>query len=109
MILLARSWRALVGAAALALAACQVAPPVPTPSVAPPVPPTPAPAVAQIVYTAVPFDALPGWSADAQDEAWPALLAGCRALEAGATRDLWSAACRDAAALPAPDRASARA
>jgi len=108
---LARPWHALVAPlGALALAACQLAPPAPVTPVAPVAPPVAAPAVPRVAYTPVPFDALPGWSADAQDAAWPALLAGCRALVAAdATRAPWSGPCNDAAALPAPDRASARA
>ena len=96
----------------VAVAACQVAPVTPPATIAPPATAAPPPfaSTGRVVYTPVAFDALPGWTADSLDAAWPALLVGCRALLAGAsTRDLWAATCNDAAALPAPDGAAARA
>src|SRR5438270_13806269 len=107
---LVRASRALLAVlASLALVACQLAP------VAPVAPPAPAPApppqeTGRVAYQPVAFAAVPGWTADAQDAAWPALLAGCRALVgAASTRDVWAVPCSDAAALPAPDTATARA
>src|SRR5690242_7387720 len=96
--------RVLAVAGALLLSACQ------TPPVAPPAPVAPAAATGRVLYTPVGYDALPGWSSDAMDAAWPALLVQCRALVNGAaTRDAWTPACNDAAAMGAPDAASARA
>ena len=96
--------RVLALAGTLLLAACQTTP------VAPPARPSPPAATGRVVYTPVAYDALPGWSSDAQDAAWPALLAGCRALvDAPATRDAWTPICNDAAAAGAPDAAAARA
>ena len=103
----ARATRSAVAATVLLLAAaCQTLPPP-----APPVPPTPpAPPRTDAVYVPVPFDRLPGWSADAHDAAWPAFLVGCRALLARPTvAATWRAPCDAAAALPAPDAAAARA
>ena len=95
--------RALALACALIVAACQAPPVKPPAPVAPPV-------TGRVVYQPVGYDALPGWSADAVEAAWPAFLVGCRALLAApATRDLWNAPCQDAAALPEPDASAARA
>lgn len=83
--------------AACALAACQIAP------VTPPAPPAPA-------YAAVAFDTIPGWRADAVAQAWPALLATCKAMLARPSRaGAWQAPCSDAAQLPTePDDDAAR-
>jgi len=95
--------RALALACALVLAACQA------PQVKPPSPPAPA-ATGRAAYEAVAFAALPGWSSDAVDAAWPAFLVGCRALLAApSTREAWNAPCADAAAMSAPDTPAARA
>jgi membrane-bound lytic murein transglycosylase A len=48
---------------------------------------------------------VPGWTADRQAEAWPALIAGCEKL---AARPDWQSICAEATALPAPDDAQAR-
>jgi membrane-bound lytic murein transglycosylase A len=94
--------RACAAALALFAAACQTLPP-PAPT------PTPAPRT-DAVYAPVPFDRLPGWSSDALDAAWPALLVGCRALLAKpATAATWRTPCDAAAAMPTPDAAAARA
>jgi len=103
----ARAMRGATAAAVLLLAAaCQTLPPL-----APPVPPTPpAPPRTDAVYVPVPFDRLPGWSADPLDAAWPAFLVGCRALLARpAVAATWRVPCDAAAARPAPDAATARA
>jgi membrane-bound lytic murein transglycosylase A len=94
--------RALATLATLAVAACQVVP------VAPPAPTRP-PATGIAVYTPVDFAALPGWASDDPAAAWPAFLAGCRALVASdATRPLWQPPCDAAAAMAEPDAATAR-
>jgi membrane-bound lytic murein transglycosylase A len=93
---LARGWCI---AAACALAACQVAP------VAPPAPAPAAPARA--VYTPVDFSALPGWTTDAVEAAWPAFLVGCRALLARGD-PVWQPPCTAASELDPRDSAAAR-
>ena len=104
---LSRVRRAAIAAGcALALAACQLAPVAPPPAVAP----TPPATTGGAVYTPVAFQELPGWTADAQEAAWPAFLVGCRALQgAPEPRALWGGACADAASLATPDTATARA
>jgi membrane-bound lytic murein transglycosylase A len=97
--------RALCIGAALCLVACQMPPVAPTrPVSAPPAAP------AHAVYTPAEFSALPGWSDDAIEAAWPAFLVGCRALLAGeSTRAIWQAPCGAAAEIEGPDTASVRA
>jgi membrane-bound lytic murein transglycosylase A len=51
------------------------------------------------------FAALPGWAADDQSEAWPALLASCAVLDKKAE---WRLACAQARALGRPDAQVAR-
>ena len=46
------------------------------------------------------------WNDDAVAEVWPALLAGCSTLR---RQSAWQSVCADAAAMPAPDNATARA
>ena len=58
------------------------------------------------VYQEVAFSDIPGWRDGEQAAAWSALLASCQALR---FREAWRAACLDAAAMPAPDDAAARA
>ena len=82
--------RAMLLVATMALAACVTAPP------APPTPPRPAPAAPSLParYTAVGFDALPGWRDDTQAAAWSAFLVGCKALLADARHaPTWQAPC----------------
>jgi membrane-bound lytic murein transglycosylase A len=96
---------------ALLLSACGVIPPVqppaplPTPIPTPPAPiPTPAgayPTLKPVNWAAVTF-----WQDDALMEAWPALLQSCSTLGKQAA---WQAVCAEAAAMPAPDNATARA
>lgn len=102
---------------ALSLAACAVRPPV-EPTAPPPVPtpaPTPVPAptpplpTAPQVYPtlkAVSWTDLPFWPAEQASAAWPAFLQGCTTL---VKRSAWQASCAEAAAMPAPDDAAARA
>jgi membrane-bound lytic murein transglycosylase A len=86
-------------ASALALAACQVAPPVP------PKPPEPP----RVMFSRVAFDALPGWRDDAIHAAWPAFLIGCRALVAAPkTQPPWRAPCAAAEAVDGRDPAAVR-
>ena len=75
---------AIVAFVAVAIAACQVAPPAA---------PTPA-APQRAVFLPVGFDALPGWQDDRIDAAWPAFLIGCRALTAAQKpQALWQKPC----------------
>lgn len=69
----------------------------PRPPVAPP--PTP-------VLTPVAWSAVEGWADNDAAGAWPALIAGCKAL---ARQPAWTAVCEAAARLEAPDDAAARA
>ena len=74
-------------ALSLLLAACQTPVPTPTPSR----PPTAAPRVA---YTPAAWTALPGWSTDTVEAAWPAFRIGCRALLANVrTQAIWNGPC----------------
>src|SRR5690348_9645738 len=89
---------ALYVVVAFGLSACQVAPVKPPPArVAP----------AHAVYTPVAFDALPGWSSDAIDAAWPAFMIGCRALLDRAD-PVWQAPCSAASEVDPVDAAAAR-
>ncbi len=95
--------RALAYALALLAAGCVTAPPErPPPAVAPSLP-------AQ--YRSVAFAALPGWSDDRVQDAWPAFRVGCIALTrpAAADRALWTPACTAADAVDAQDGAAIRA
>ena len=97
--------------AALVLVAGCVTTPVPAPPVTPPTPP-PAPEAASLppVFSAAPWSALPGWSEDRVEEAWPAWLVSCRALLArAARREAWREPCEAAAAVDARNRAEVRA
>ena len=100
-----RRWA--IAALGALVAACQVAPPTPSPTI--PQPPVQPEAQARVVYAPVAFATLPGWSADAVEAAWPALLATCKAFAAMPARAAaWQAPCTAAADLAAPDTASAR-
>lgn len=101
----------LFGAALLA--GCVTAPPpaVAPPTVAPPaaVPPPAAPSL-PAVYRPAPWSALPGWSDDEVQSAWPAFRVGCRALVAAAVKQaLWQSTCNTAAALDGRHPAAVRA
>ena len=75
----------------------------------PPVPSPPAPPQAA-TYHAVAWSALPGWGDDSLHEAWPAFIAGCRALVASPTRQaLWQPACTAAAAIDGNSNGAVRA
>ncbi|MGE5169831.1 MAG: murein transglycosylase A [Rudaea sp.] len=81
-----------------ALAGCQIVPAPPT--VPPPV---------HAVYTATTFGALPGWSDDRPQEAWPAFRVGCAALVArAASRSPWAAPCAAAEDVDEQDGGAVR-
>lgn len=95
--------------AAVILAGCVTAPPAP-PKPSPPSPPAPDTASLPPRFQAEPWSALPGWSEDRVEEAWPAWLVSCRAMLARpAKRETWSAPCEAAAGVDARDRAAVRA
>jgi membrane-bound lytic murein transglycosylase A len=83
------------------------APPVvPTPPAvpSPPAPPLPA------TYRTAAWSALPGWGDDPIHEAWPAYIAGCRALVASPTRQaLWQPACAAATRIDGNSTGAVRA
>jgi membrane-bound lytic murein transglycosylase A len=79
---------------ALALAGCQVTPPVVTPPAGPP----------HAVFTQATYTELPGWNDDHIAAAWPAFRVGCKTLEARArTADVWRSVCDQAATIDGPD------
>lgn len=97
-----------VALAALVVAGCQTLPP-PAPAPAPPAP-TPPVENPRATFTPVPWNALPGWSADKVNAAWPAFLIGCRALLANPrTQPLWQAPCTTAAGINGGDAQAVRA
>jgi membrane-bound lytic murein transglycosylase A len=103
--------RAVLFAAAFAtIAGCVTAPPVPPTTVTPPPVTTPtAPTSLPAKYVPVAWTALPGWTDDRVDEAWPAFRVGCAALIApGATSALWQVPCTDAASVSPIDRTAVR-
>lgn len=78
----------------LALAGCQVAPPVVTPPAGPP----------HAVFTRTNYAELPGWNDDRVAAAWPAFRVGCKALVARArTADVWRSVCDQAASIDGRD------
>jgi membrane-bound lytic murein transglycosylase A len=84
---------------ALALAGCQVVPPVVQPPRGP----------ARAVFTPATYAELPGWSTDRVQEAWPAFRVGCEALVARArTQPLWQAPCAAGETVDAQDASSVR-
>ena len=91
------------------LTACSSVPPEKSPAPAPaePLPAmtekTPLPVSAALHPST--FVALPGWGADDQSQAWPALLASCAIL--GRRAD-WKLPCEQAQAVPHPDAQQAR-
>lgn len=91
---------------AVLLAGCAIAPPAPPPAVIAPTPGAPPPFVS---YLPVGWSALPGWSDDRAQDAWPAFRVGCRSLvDADRTRERWLEACTAAAAIEPVDSASVR-
>jgi membrane-bound lytic murein transglycosylase A len=92
---------------ALGIAGCQtVAPPAP----APPAPTAPAPTAPRATFTPVDWSALPGWSTDRVEAAWPAYLVGCRALLAEPrSQPLWQVPCAAAATVDSRDPRAVRA
>jgi membrane-bound lytic murein transglycosylase A len=97
----------LLGAGAAALAVIMVPRPAPPPA-APP----------KLVLQIARFADLPGWTEDAQDQAWPALRLSCeRVMKRKPDTDLgiggiaanWTGVCAEALALEAPDAATVRA
>jgi membrane-bound lytic murein transglycosylase A len=102
---------------ALSPIACAVHPPAgPTsvPAEAMPAPAEPPPSAPLLPTTpqaypnlrAVDWADLPSWQAEQASAAWPAFLRGCTTL---ARRSAWQASCSEAAAMPVPDDATARA
>ena len=79
------------------LAGCSTTPPREPPAV-PAEPP-------QLRFEAVGWDALPGWQQDRMAEAWPALLASCRAPRMATA---WRMFCADAATLAPQDMVAQR-
>ena len=106
---------AVVALAFLAAGCVSVAPEIAPPPVVPPVtvPPVAPPPVPSLPasYRPVTFSALPGWSEDRVQDAWPAFRVGCTALvkPEAATRALWSAVCAAADAVDASNPAAIRA
>jgi membrane-bound lytic murein transglycosylase A len=91
--------RSALVAVALALAGCQVVPPVVQPPRGP----------ARAVFTPATYAELPGWSTDRVQEAWPAFRVGCEALVARArTQPLWQAPCAAGETVDAQDASSVR-
>ena len=101
---------------AVLLSACGVIPPTETPAPLPVPLPTPP---AQVPPSALPTPAgtyptlkpvgwadVSFWKDDAVKDVWPALLQSCSTL---GKQTAWQAVCADAAAMPAPDEAAARA
>jgi membrane-bound lytic murein transglycosylase A len=100
--------RRLFAAVLVVLAGCATPPPAPVPAPSPP--PAPAPSGPPVVFTPAAWSDLPGWSTDRADDAWPAVLAGCRALLADARRaPPWRTVCDAAATADIRDAAAARA
>ena len=91
-----RALRGLALTALCALAGCEIAPP------RPPGPP-------HAMFTATTFAALPGWSDDRVDAAWPAFRVGCKALVARArTKGTWQAPCAASESIDESDAVAVR-
>ena len=92
--------------AALALiAGCATVPPE-KPVTAPAIAPSSLPAQ----YRQVAFDAVPGWSDDHLQDAWPAFRVGCKSLaSAAASRALWMPVCTAADSVDPSDAPAIRA
>ncbi|MDP3124268.1 MAG: murein transglycosylase A [Thiobacillus sp.] len=97
---------------ALLLSGCAVQPQAPSPIPTPPPPVArppvliPTPATAYPTLKPVEWTALAAWQNDTASEAWGAFLLGCSTLK---KQSAWQTVCNDAAALPPPDDATARA
>jgi membrane-bound lytic murein transglycosylase A len=113
-----RAAPAILAALAAGLAGCASVPksPAPQPVQAAalcPAPPTPngdaaAPSAPRSWATALrpaSFDALPGWSEDAQSDAWTAFQRSCAALQ---PQDAWRETCASAASVDGSDTAAVR-
>jgi membrane-bound lytic murein transglycosylase A len=74
----------------------------------PPVVPTPAAPTLPASYRPVAWSALPGWTDDPVEAAWPAFRVGCGALQA-AKRAIWQSVCDDSASVDGRDPAAVRA
>ena len=84
--------RTLMLAALVIVAGCQVAPLAP-PTVSPPTP-------AHATFFATTYAEIPGWSQDRLQAAWPAFLAGCKALTTRSrTQPLWQGPCAASAVV----------
>lgn len=93
--------RAAAAALSVAVAGCQ--------TVAPPAPPA-APAPQRTVFAPAAWSDLPGWPSDPVEDAWPAFVAGCRALVADAgKRATWQAPCAAGERVDGGDPAAVRA
>ena len=116
--------RAVMVALCMLAAACQTPRPAapteaPKPAPQPAPTPIPAPAPAPLVtpsaapradFSRVAWSALPGWTTDNLEAAWPAFEIGCRALLADIkARPIWQAPCTAAATITPADTATARA
>ncbi len=100
-------YAAFVTTLATLLAACQTLPP---PAIVPPAPaPAPVAAAPRATFTPVSFAAVAGWSSDAVEQAWPALLIGCRSLIAAPpTMALWQPPCAAAEKIDGRDPKAVR-
>jgi membrane-bound lytic murein transglycosylase A len=103
--------RVALAAALAAITGCVTTPPAVPPAVTTPPAVTPAaPPSLPAKYVPAAWTALPGWSDDRVDEAWPALRAGCAALVASAaTSALWQGPCIAAQTVTPIDRNTVRA
>ena len=86
--------------ALLGIAGCRAIPPTPAPTPTPQVIPEP-----QMRMEAAEWNALPGWQQDRLIEAWPALLASCRA---AGMAPAWRAFCGEAMAIAPQDAPAQR-
>jgi membrane-bound lytic murein transglycosylase A len=95
----------------LLAAGCATVPPPPVvpPAVAPPAVAAPVPSL-PASYRAVDFGALPGWTDDRVQDAWPAFRVGCTALVKPdvSTRMLWASVCTAAETIDPLDSAAIR-
>ncbi len=107
-----RHLTAVFAITALMLSACTTVPPKPpAPAPQPATPPAeqPAPVTATPVLEPVDWNAVPGWSDDALEEAWPALLASCKTLLIRSdTKPEWRGVCIAANTIVTPDTSTAR-
>ncbi|HVO89777.1 MAG TPA: MltA domain-containing protein, partial [Casimicrobiaceae bacterium] len=91
--------RLFVYCTAVLLVACQITPPAPVP-----------PERVHAVFTPTTFAEVPGWRNDRVEEAWPALLVGCKALSTnGRMRAAWQRVCESARTVNPADASAIRA